>query len=662
MGKKAVIVGNPNTGKSILFNKLANGYSGKKKGVYSIVANYPYTTVETIQADLRIDGEEFQLTDTPGLNSLTAISDDELLTRNILIQESPDVIIQSLDSTKLEKSLLLTAQLMELGIPLILVLNFTDETHKKGVWVDSEALEKLLGVPVVETIANQDQGISQLAAKISTCYRSSPLDQEGLMPNTAQVVKYKRVIEHGVDTISTIFNTPSPSKGVQLLLLANDKDVIQWAAKKYGDDLVNKVLQSLKALHQNSSLNLGNIMLQDRAVWVEHIIEQVIKESKISANSISEKIGRYSRHPIWGWPILAVALYITSLLVGKLAANILVGFFEESIVGPLLEMLGATISSDFLREFLVGSYGILSTGLGNALATTMPILTMFFLILNIMEDSGYFTNLCILASRFTRRLGLSGQSVLPLMLGFGCKTMATLSTKILDSKRERYIAIFLIGFAIPCSPQMGLILGILASYSFSSFIIVFGVLITAEFIVGTALDKLLKKDDNQTDFILEIPPIRFPRVKDVMLKLYFRMKWFMIEIPPLFMAGAFLLFILDKSGALLVIKHLLTPVFVTFLSLPIETVDAFLLCLVKLEAGAVQLLSLTNDGVLSYTQVIVSLIIMTSIGPCAANLMAIIKQINLPKALALRVTILMLSILTGGAVNWSFKLATMLGY
>jgi ferrous iron transport protein B len=661
MGKKAVIVGNPNTGKSILFNKLANGYSAKRKGVYSIVANYPYTTVETLDVALKIGGEDFLLTDTPGLNSLTAISDDELLTRELLVKQQPDVVIQSLDSTKLEKSLLLTSQLMELGLPLVIVLNFTDETHKNGVWIDADTLESMLGVPVIETIANQDQGVSELAGKLkATCYPSS--NRRPPTPNLESAPKYKKVINQGLEIIQESLTDQHLSQAIKLLLLTKDGDIEQWAKEQYGSDLLLNVNKSLQTLRDRSGNNFGNIILQDRALWVERIIERVIKESKISTNNLSEKIGRYSRHPLWGWPILAGAMYITYLLVGKLAANHMVGFFEESIVGPLLALLGGVISSDFLRDFLVGDYGILSTGLGNALATTMPILTMFFLILNIMEDSGYFTNLCILVSRLTRLFGLSGQSVLPLMLGFGCKTMATLSTKILDSKRERYIAIFLIGFAIPCSPQMGLILGILASYSFYGFLTVFGVLFLAEFIVGTTLDRLLKKDEGQTDFILEIPPIRFPRFKDVMQKLYYRMKWFMIEIPPLFMAGAFLLFVLDKSGALLVIKHLLTPVFVTFLSLPIETVDAFLLCLVKLEAGAVQLLSLTNDGVLTYPQIIVSLIIMTSIGPCAANLMAIIKQINLPKAVALRVTILMLSILTGGAVNWSFKLATMLGF
>ncbi|MBT7767288.1 MAG: GTP-binding protein, partial [Bdellovibrionales bacterium] len=159
MKKKVVIVGNPNSGKSILFNNLANTYSNKSRKVYSIVANYPYTTVEAASADLTIDGQEFELFDTPGLTSLTAISEDELVTRDLIIKDKPDVIIQLLNSTKLEKSLLLTSQLMELGTPIILVLNFIDETHKKGIWINFDNLERLLGLTVVEAIATQKQGL-----------------------------------------------------------------------------------------------------------------------------------------------------------------------------------------------------------------------------------------------------------------------------------------------------------------------------------------------------------------------------------------------------------------------------------------------------------------------------------------------------------------------
>lgn len=652
---KIIIVGNPNVGKSILFNKLNRTYSKNAQKTYSIVSNYPYTTVEVTRTTLEIEGKQVEILDTPGLNSFAAVSDDELATRDLIIEEKPNVIIQTLDSTNLKKSLLLTSQLLELDTPLILVSNFIDETHKKGIWLDSSNLEALLGVPVIESIAIQNQGMDDLVNRLNIILNSESTTGGKYKHRLKSPSKYKNIIENEINNIRDCFPQDPPAKAILLLLLTEDRSIKLWVKKNYGEevlDSVNKIIHSKKMSSYN---NFSNLIIQGRLEWAENIVESVIKESKISLKCISEKIGMLSRHPIWGWPILAAVMYTTYLLVGKLAANILVGFLEESVFHPIYEFMKHHISSPFLSDFLVGDYGVLSTGLGNALATTLPILTMFFLILNIMEDSGYFTNLCVLVSRFTRKLGLSGQAILPLMLGFGCKTMATLSTKILDSKKERYIAIFLAGFAIPCSPQMGLILGILASYSFTSFIVVFGALLTAEFVAGSILNRLIK-NDCQTDFIMEIPPIRLPKTKDIVTKLYFRMKWFMKEIPPLFMLGAFVLFLLDKTGALVYIKIGLTPIIVSLLSLPIETVDAFLLCLVKLEAGAVQLLTLVENDVLSPTQVVVSLIIITSLGPCFANLMAIIKQIGFRKAVVLRLAILCCALLTGGIVNWCYIL------
>lgn len=640
-----MIVGNPNVGKSLLFNRLG--------GLYSIVANYPYTTVEVVRTKINLQGREFELIDCPGINSLAAESEEELVTRDILIKENPTIILQCLDSTNIERSLLLTSQLAELNIPLILILNMLDETQKRGIWIDAEKLESISGFPVVETIAISNRGIDDLRDRLT---------QQIKNPSSRQVeIRYKSIIEDALAKLIKCFPENPPSRGILLLFLTKDQDIAAWIKNKYSVDLFNAMEEVVREVRRKTSKNLYSLISADRRELVEETVDRVIKTSKISTSSLSEKIGRLTRHPVWGWPILAEVVFITYLLVGKLAANTIVGFLEFKVFYPMYEGLATYIPYKFLADFLVGEYGILSTGLGNALATALPILFIFFLILNIMEDSGYFVNLCILVSRFTRRLGLSGQSILPLLLGFGCKTMATLTTRILDSRKERYIAIFLIAFAIPCSPQTGLIMGILGSLPFSAFIVVSGVLMLVEFLAGIILNKLIK-GELPTDFILEIPATRIPNLKNLFVKLYFRMKWFLKEVPPLFMVGAFLLFILDKSNGLVLIKKTLTPVIVSFLSLPLQTVDAFLLCLAKHEAGVVLLLNLTEQKLLTYTQVVVSVIIITTLGPCIANFMAIIKQIRLAKALVMRVIILVAAILTGGVVNWTIKFGQKFGF
>jgi ferrous iron transport protein B len=280
---------------------------------------------------------------------------------------------------------------------------------------------------------------------------------------------------------------------------------------------------------------------------------------------------------------------------------------------------------------------------------------LFFLILNTLEDTGYLPNLCILSNRFFQKIGLSGKSVLPIVLGFGCKTVATLATRILDSRKERYIAIFLIAFAIPCSAQLGVNIAVLAYFPVSAFILVFSVLALVEIMAGIVLNRIIKEEAT-TDFILEIPPVRLPNIKNLLLKTYYRLKWFLIEAVPLFIIGALALFIMDKLLILNLIKMLLSPIVVSFLGLPIKCVEAFLLCIARHEAGAVILMQLVKSGQLDFTQACVSIIIVTCFVPCFANLMAMIKELGMKKAMFMALVIIVSSILIGGSVNYLMRL------
>ena len=358
---------------------------------------------------------------------------------------------------------------------------------------------------------------------------------------------------------------------------------------------------------------------------------------------------------MYGWPILGAIIFATYLIVGKLGAVIIVDFLNVNLFDPLIAFIGNSIPWDFWREFAVGDYGILTMGLINALGTVLPILTLFFLILNTLEDTGYLPNLCILSNRFFQKIGLSGKSVLPIILGFGCKTVATLATRILDSRKERYIAIFLIAFAIPCSAQLGVNIAVLAYFPIRAFVLVFSVLALVEIMAGMVLNRIIKEEAT-TDFILEIPPVRLPNIKNLLLKTYYRLKWFLMEAVPLFIIGALALFIMDKLLILNLIKMLLSPIVVSFLGLPIKCVEAFLLCIARHEAGAVILMQLVKSGQLDFTQACVSIIIVTCFVPCFANLMAMIKELGMKKAMFMALVIIVSSILIGGSVNYFMRL------
>ena len=633
---KIVIVGNSNVGKSSLFNHLTKNYS--------IVANYPYTTIAVARGEITLEGKKFELIDTPGIYSLEIQSEDEIVTRDILVKEHPEFIIQCIDAANIKTSLLLTSQLLELNIPLIICLNNIDGAMQKGIVVDSVKLSALLDIPVIETMATEGEGLGELRRRIL----KTKLPANGF--------KHKEFIERDLDKVAGYFPVEHvPSPGILLLFLLGDKDIEKWILNQYGESIYHDVKQLAQYVKTSIPTPLGRIVFKDRSEWVEQIVNAVSGRSKIISTQFLEKCGELTRHPVYGWPILGAIIFATYLIVGKLGAVIVVDFLNAHLFDPLTAFIGNSIPWDFWREFAVGDYGILTMGLINAVGTVLPILTLFFLILNTLEDTGYLPNLCILSNRFFQKIGLSGKSVLPIVLGFGCKTVATLATRILDSRKERYIAIFLIAFAIPCSAQLGVNIAVLAYFPISAFVLVFSVLALVEIMAGMVLNRIIKAEAT-TDFILEIPPVRLPNIKNLLLKTYYRLKWFLMEAVPLFIIGALVLFIMDKLLILNLIKMLLSPIVVSFLGLPIKCVEAFLLCIARHEAGAVILMQLVKSGQLDFTQACVSIIIVTCFVPCFANLMAMIKELGMKKAMFMALVIIVSSILIGGSVNYFMRL------
>ena len=332
-------------------------------------------------------------------------------------------------------------------------------------------------------------------------------------------------------------------------------------------------------------------------------------------------------------------------------ANVTSRWMDATLWIPVQSQIDNLVSNRFWNDFLIGDYGILSLGLANAFITILPILTVFFIFFNILEDIGYIPNLSVLTKRIFEKIGLSGAAIMPLVLGFGCKTMATLTTKSLYSRKERYISIYLIAFAIPCAPQMALNMSILGRMGVTAFAIAFSVLTFVEIAAGMILNKILK-EEKRSDFIQELPAIRLPSVKAVLLKTYYRLYWFIKEAVPVFIYAAFILFVLDKIGILDATKNVLKPVINGLLGLPLQMVDALILCMARHEAAAGMIIKLIEKGELNYVQCIVAVTITTMFVPCFANIMAMIKQIGTKSALTMAVIINGSSFFIAGILNW----------
>jgi len=364
----------------------------------------------------------------------------------------------------------------------------------------------------------------------------------------------------------------------------------------------------------------------------------------------SETFARLSRHHILGIPILSGFIVATYFLVVHVA-----GFLDKVLtmflLDPTMEFISSRMPQGLWYDFLVGDYGILTLGLFNAIVTVLPILSVFFLMFAFLEDIGYIPNLCVLAKRIFEKIGLTGKAIMPLVLAFGCKTMATLVTKSLRSRKEKYIAIYLIAFAIPCAAQFAIDMGILGKIGLSSFLIAYGVLALLEITAGFILNRIIKEQE-KTDFIQELPAIRFPNPKAIIIKTYYRLYWFLKEAIPIFLISALVLFFIDKIGLLDATKNFLKPVIITWLGLPLDIVDALILSLARHEAAAALLLNMVDQGALNYIQAIVAVVLTTMFVPCFANIVAMCKELGVKTGIGMTLAINISSFILAGALNW----------
>ncbi|MCM8830977.1 MAG: hypothetical protein NC918_02140 [Candidatus Omnitrophica bacterium] len=259
-----------------------------------------------------------------------------------------------------------------------------------------------------------------------------------------------------------------------------------------------------------------------------------------------------------------------------------------------------------------------------AFAIIFPIVTAFFLFFGVLEDSGYLPRLSFLSDRLFNTIGLNGRAILPMVLGLGCGTMATLTSRILETRKERILVTLLLSLAVPCSAQLGVIMGMLGSLAINALLIWLGIILFTMIMVGFFASKIIP--GLRAPFIQEIPPIRIPQIKNIMVKTFARLKWYLKEAVPLFMLGTFILFIFDKIGALKWVELALSPLVVGLLNLPKKASEAFIIGFLRRDYGAAGLYMLRKAGALDDVQVLVSLVVITLFVPCIAQFFVTIKE------------------------------------
>src|SRR4030042_3624884 len=415
-------------------------------------------------------------------------------------------------------------------------------------------------------------------------------------------------------------------RALGLLLLQEDQEIKDMVKESQPTiiDHIEKIISGVKAHYAYPIEYEIALRRRDEA---ERIINRVVK-IKEKKQGDAEKISALMMHPLTGFPLLFLILYFGLYkFVGVFGAGTVVGYIEETIYDSSLNPLLVKIFSSFipwriLQDLMVGEYGILTLGLRYAVALILPIVTFFFLVFSVIEDTGYLPRLAMLLDRTFKKIGLSGRAVIPMVLGFGCATMATLVTRTLPTKRERLIATMLLALAVPCSAQLGVILALLGGHP--KAMVLWAVIITMVFLfLGFLTAKLLPGE--RPSFYIEIPPLRLPHLGDILTKTYMRVKWYFWEILPLFLLASVLIW-LGKLTRLFDFLIFLFTKPVTMIGLPEEAAQVFLFGFFRRDYGAAGLYDLNKDGLLTGAHLVVACVALTLFLPFVAQFLINLKE------------------------------------
>ena len=633
---KVVLVGNPNVGKSVLFNVLT--------GAYTTVSNYPGTSVEVSRGQCEISEISCGIIDTPGMYSIMPITEEERVARQILLKETPHAVLHVIDARNIERMLPMTLQLIEAGLPIILVVNILDEAKRLGMQIDLDKLQENLGIPVVGTVMKRRQGLEKLQQTIAE-YASVP----------HKTFTYGSDLERDVTRITSLIKGEYrlSKRASSLLLMQKDTDLEQLIEEGEDPDYLRQLQNAVREVIFERRADLHLQISMERKKICKKMLADVVTQAEQLDEPFAEKLSRWTMNPWSGTPILLLVVYFGLYqFVGGFGAGTLVDFLEGSLFEvyinpPVVDFIRTHVSAEWLFELLAGEYGLWTLGIRYAVALVLPIVGTFFLIFSLLEDTGYFPRLALLVDRIFKKIGLSGRAVIPMVLGFGCDTMATMVTRTLETVRERVIATVLLALAIPCSAQLGVILGLLSGVPGALMVWLVSLLLVF-LLVGFLASKVMPGEPPV--FYMELPPMRLPQFRNVAVKTLTRMQSYFLEILPLFLFASFILWGLKMLGALKGVIGGLAPV-VRAIGLPDEATSAFVFGFFRRDFGAAGLYDLQTHGLLSPAQLTVAAVTLTLFVPCIAQFLMMKKERGFRVSLAIFFFVSILAFSCGWLLN-----------
>jgi len=565
--RKILLMGNPNVGKSVIFSRLT--------GVRVTVSNYPGTTISYTRGFMKVGEEMVEVIDVPGAYTLEPTCEAEKIALQML--DTGDIIINVVNAINLERNLYLTLQLLEKHLPVIVALNLWDDTKHRGIHIDLDKMRRLLGVPVIPTVALTGEGIKELVEAI---------------PQAASPA------------------IPIRSSNERWVAVGNIIDQVQRITHRHHTRLERLEDASVKPLTG------GMIALA------------VLVSAFLLVRLIGESLIGYVFDPLFNNLWAPVVLNLSNLMGGS-------GFLHDIVVG---KVIGGEIN-------FVQSFGLLSSGLYVPFAMVLPYVISFYLVLGLLEDIGYLPRLAILLDTFMHHLGLHGYAIIPTLLGFGCNVPAVLATRILESKRERFIAATLVSIAVPCAALQAMIFGLVGQHGGQYVAIVYGTLFIVWIILGAIFNHTLK--GFSPELLIEIPPYRLPAWRAVLQKLWLRIRSFLAEAIPIILGAVVVINILYFLGVFDAIANFTAPVVTSFLGLPKEAITALVIGFLRKDVALGMLAPLA----LSANQLVVGSVVLAMFFPCIATFVVFLKElgvINMLKSAGVMITV---ALLTGGILN-----------
>ena len=637
---RVALAGNANVGKSVLFNELT--------GLHQHIGNWPGKTVERAEGTLHYRGYEIDVIDLPGIYSLSTFSIEELISREYIALERPDVVVNVVDASNLERNLVFTVQLLELEAPMVLALNQMDMAKKMGVEIDVKRLSERLGVPVIPMVAVKGLGIKELLDSIVDVY-------EGRVRLKPLKVRYGREVEKYVEKLTGMvegLGLPYPARWVAVKLLEEDEEIVRLVASRDRSivEYASRCGREIEGIHGEPCPLVISFERCNLAGLIAREVQTIRRPEK---PPMAERLHMVTTHPMLGYIIMLAVLlssFYAVFKVGGWIAGLIEGYYER------LSLLytPAGVVGRLLWEGLV-------EGLVAGLTVVLPYVGPFYVILSLLEDSGYLARVAFLMDSAMHKIGLHGKAFIPLMLGYGCNVPACLGCRIMETERERLIAGFVVTL-VPCAARTAVILGLVGRYMGIGWALsLYIVNLLVIFMLGRLAFKVAPGEP--IGLIMEMPPYRLPSLKVVLRQSWIRVKGFMVEAFPLIVAGSLAVKILDVTGVMRAVSEAFSPVTSGWLGLPVEAGATLIFGILRKELTLVMLAALlgTSDfSVVLYPaqMYVYSLVVMLYV-PCIATIAACVREYGWKRALIMAAVEVVFAVFVGGVALRLIKVLLM---